>query len=68
MADVICTCIHPYQDSIYGKQHRVANYARKGNNGNPGLRCTVCSRMHPATQTLAQENAINKGTSKGRGG
>lgn len=66
MAIVTCTCSHEYQDKLYGLHQRVANYARKGNGGNPGVRCTVCSKMHPATQTEKQDNATKGGKKRGQ--
>lgn len=33
-----CSCVHPYQDQIYGKGMRLHNPAKKMT----GLRCSVC--------------------------
>jgi hypothetical protein len=35
-----CTCVHPGQDAIYGKQQRLFNPTVKDN-----LRCTVCAKV-----------------------
>lgn len=35
-----CTCEHPFQDSKYGKNKRVFNYAEK----KEAWRCTVCKK------------------------
>lgn len=34
-----CSCLSPFQDSLYGKQMRLHNPAKKMT----GLRCTVCN-------------------------
>jgi len=37
-----CTCIHPYQDKLYGKGKRVHNQMQRSGGGAIKYRCTVC--------------------------
>ncbi len=46
-----CTCIHPFQDKMYGAGLRVHNLAEKKSQGNPGWGCTVCSKIKPFGET-----------------
>ena len=47
MAIVVCDCRNEYQDSIYGKQHRVGNPVnRLQKDGVYAVRCTVCGKVH----------------------
>jgi len=39
-----CTCIHEYQDSIYGKGNRLYNHAPAKGLKPRRYRCTVCGR------------------------
>ncbi len=45
-----CSCKHGYQDRECGDGIRLHNYARKGRNGEPGWRCTVCCDVKVASQ------------------
>ena len=46
-AIVVCDCRNEYQDSVYGKQHRVANPVnRLQKEGVYAVRCTVCGKVH----------------------
>lgn len=46
MAETIkCTCVHPYQDQLYGKGNRIFTTSTKGI---PIVdRCTVCGKTQP---------------------
>ena len=47
MAIVVCDCKNEYQDSVYGKQHRVGNPVnRLQKDGVYAVRCTVCGKVH----------------------
>ena len=46
-AIVVCDCKNEYQDSVCGKQHRVANPVnRLQKEGIYAVRCTVCGKVH----------------------
>ena len=47
MAIVVCDCVSEYQDTVYGKQHRVANPVnRLQKDGIYAVKCTVCGKVH----------------------
>lgn len=43
-----CTCVHEYQDAVYGKWNRVMNPIGKGDKGGKDgtHRCTVCKKTY----------------------
>lgn len=43
---VRCTCDNQYQDSVYGKNMRVANSCASNNASVKNFRCTVCLKVH----------------------
>jgi len=46
-AIVACDCVNPYQDDVYGKQHRFANPVnRLQKDGVYAVRCTSCGKVH----------------------
>ena len=47
VALVICTCEHTQQDTLHGKNRRVANLTSKiPSDGTREVRCTVCKKIH----------------------
>jgi len=47
MKVVGCTCVHPFQDGLYGKNRRMANPKAVGTDKDKQLyTCTVCSKEH----------------------
>lgn len=55
---LVCTCIHPAQDSIHGKFRRVFNPCRH----DTAARCTVCKKEQ--TFSKAQVKDIKSGGKK----
>lgn len=53
-----CTCQHWDQDELHGKGLRVHNLALKGLNTAPGHRCTVCLKMHAATEAVKTPDVV----------
>lgn len=47
-----CSCKHEFQDKIYGRGKRVANYCRAKN----VYKCTVCRTDIDAGRVLEKEN------------
>ena len=43
---VVCDCNNTYQDSVYGKNKRVANYKGSSSKDSPKAKCTVCGKEH----------------------
>jgi hypothetical protein len=52
-----CSCIHPYQDKIYGYGNRVMNNTKSGQ-----LRCTVCNTLHGSQTVTPTPVKIEKTT------
>lgn len=51
---ITCTCIHDYQDRLYGLGRRVHNATKTG------YRCTVCRHAVVATRTEKKEEALTE--------
>ena len=49
-----CTCSHPSQDSIYGKNRRLWNPCVTKGSKRVGFRCTVCGREREADSAEAK--------------
>lgn len=43
---VLCKCVHPQQDALYGSQVRVANTTSTQDKDFVDVRCTVCNTIH----------------------
>lgn len=41
-----CTCVHAFQDKMYGHGMRVKNLMGNKENTSPKWRCTVCGKEH----------------------
>jgi hypothetical protein len=54
-----CSCIHKFQDSIYGSGMRVHNFGLHAHNKTPGFRCTVCLKSQPITKDDKNEGFKN---------
>ena len=44
-----CTCIHPYQDKLYGRGKRVHNQMQRSGGASIKYRCTVCKNEREAS-------------------
>ena len=44
-----CNCKSKFQDDRYGKNMRVHTYGEKKYAANPGIQCTVCGTIKPAS-------------------
>lgn len=51
---ITCTCKSEFQDAIYGRQRRVANWMKDEKKGL--ARCTQCKKeVQPVTKTVVKE-------------
>lgn len=50
-----CTCNHPGQDELNGKNMRVHNWAKGANQKNGAWKCTVCGNIKAPTKTSQPE-------------
>lgn len=55
-----CSCMHEFQDKLYGKRKRVHNALKKGSGGQQKYRCTVCHSVKGGPEVKEVSEAQGK--------